>query len=56
MKGTTTISIEEYAANSEEILERVNKGEKIAIVDGELRAVLVPSKFSYLSDKVSQTP
>ena len=56
MKGTTTVSIEEYAANSEEILKRVNKGEKIAIVDGELRAVLVPSKYSYLSDEVSQPP
>ena len=38
-----TVTIKEFVADQEEILKRVEKGEKIAVTDGEVSAVLVPS-------------
>ena len=38
-----TLTIEEFVEDQEEILKRVEKGEKIAVTDGEVSAVLVPS-------------
>ena len=38
-----TLTIKEFVADSEGIIKRVEKGEKIAVTDGELSAVLVPS-------------
>ena len=38
-----TLTIKEFVADQEEILKRVEKGEKIAVTDGEVSAVLVSS-------------
>ncbi len=38
-----TLTIKEFVADSESIIKRVEKGEKIAVTDGEVSAVLVPS-------------
>ena len=38
-----TLTIKEFVADQEEILKRVEKGEKIAVTDGEVSAVLVPT-------------
>ena len=38
-----TISIEEYIKDQEAILKQVNEGAKIAITDGQVSAVLVPT-------------
>ena len=38
-----TITIEEYIKDQEDILKQVNEGAKIAVTDGEVSAVLVPS-------------
>ena len=38
-----TLTIEELVEDQESILKRVEKGEKIAVTDGEVSAVLVPS-------------
>ena len=38
-----TLTIEEFVEDQESILKRVEKGEKIAVTDGEVSAVLVPS-------------
>ena len=38
-----TFTIKEFVADQEAILKRVDKGEKIAVTDGEISAVLVPS-------------
>tara|TARA_R100000008_G_C3464495_1_gene105826 strand:- start:166 stop:327 length:162 start_codon:yes stop_codon:yes gene_type:complete len=38
-----TLTIKEFVADSEAIIKRVEKGEKIAVTDGEVSAVLVPS-------------
>ena len=38
-----TLTIEQFVDDQEEILKRVDKGEKIAVTDGEVSAVLVPS-------------
>ena len=38
-----TLTIKEFVADQESILRRVEKSEKIAVTDGELSAVLVPS-------------
>ena len=38
-----TLTIKEFVADQESILRRVEKGEKIAVTDGEVSAVLVPS-------------
>ena len=38
-----TLTIEEFVEYQEEILKRVEKGEKIAVTDGEVSAVLVPT-------------
>ena len=39
-----TLTIKEFVADQEAILKRVEKGEKIAVTDGEVSAVLVPSE------------
>ena len=39
-----TLTIEQFVDDQEEILKRVDKGEKIAVTDGEVSAVLVPSE------------
>ena len=38
-----TLTIEQFVDDQEDILKRVDKGEKIAVTDGEVSAVLVPS-------------
>ena len=38
-----TLTIKEFVADQQAILKRVEKGEKIAVTDGEVSAVLVPS-------------
>ena len=38
-----TLTIEEFVEDQESILKRVEKGEKIAVTDGEVSAILVPS-------------
>ena len=39
-----TLTIEEFVADSQGIIKRVEKGEKIAVTDGKVSAVLVPSE------------
>ena len=39
-----TLTIKEFVDDSENIIRRVEKGEKIAVTDGEVSAVLVPSE------------
>jgi len=39
-----TLTIKEFVADQQAILKRVEKGEKIAVTDGEVSAVLVPSE------------
>ena len=39
-----TLTIKEFVDDSEKIIRRVEKGEKIAVTDGEVSAVLVPSE------------
>ena len=38
-----TLTIKEFVDDSENIIRRVEKGERIAVTDGEVSAVLVPS-------------
>ena len=38
-----TLTIKEFVEDQEAILKRVEMGEKIAVTDGEISAVLVPS-------------
>ncbi len=38
-----TLTIKEFVEDQEAILKRVEKGEKIAVTDGEVSAVLVSS-------------
>tara|TARA_B000000532_G_C18551462_1_gene270136 strand:+ start:83 stop:244 length:162 start_codon:yes stop_codon:yes gene_type:complete len=38
-----TLTIKEFVEDQQEILKRVEKGEKIAVTDGEVSAVLVAS-------------
>ena len=38
-----TLTIKEFVDDSENIIRRVEKGEKIAVTDGEVSAVLVAS-------------
>ena len=38
-----TLTIKEFVEDQESILKRVEKGEKIAVTDGEVSAILVPS-------------
>ena len=38
-----TLTIKEFVDDSENIIRRVEKGEKIAVTDGEVSAVLGPS-------------
>ena len=38
-----TLTIEQFVDDQEDILKRVDNGEKIAVTDGEVSAVLVPS-------------
>ena len=42
-----TLTIKEFVADQEAILKRVEKGEKIAVTDGEVSAVLV-SSYEYV--------
>ena len=42
-----TLTIKEFVADQEAILKRVEKGEKIAVTDGEVSAVLVSSDEYY---------
>ena len=38
-----TLTIKEFVEDSEDIIRRVEKGEEIAVTDGVVSAVLVPS-------------
>ena len=49
-----TLTIEEFGEDQEEILKRVDRGEKIAVTDGEVSAVLV-SGDEYYYDLHSKT-
>ena len=42
-----TLTIEQFVDDQEAILKRVDKGEKIAVTDGEVSAVLVSSDEYY---------
>ena len=42
-----TLTIEQFVDDQEEILKRVDKGEKIAVTDGEVSAVLVSGDVYY---------
>ena len=42
-----TLTIKEFVADQEAILKRVDKGEKIAVTDGEVSAILVSSDEYY---------
>ena len=42
-----TLTIKEFVADQEAILKRVEKGEKIAVTDGEVSAILVSSDEYY---------
>ena len=47
-----TLTIKEFVEDQEAILKRVDKGEKIAVTDGEISAVLVPSdEYVYKMNK-----
>ena len=49
-----TLTIKEFVADQQEILKRVERGEKIAVTDGEVSAVLV-SGDEYYYDLHSKT-
>ena len=38
-----TLTIKEFVEDQEAILKRVERGEKIAVTDGDVSAILVPS-------------
>ena len=38
-----TLTIKEFVADSKRIIKRVENGEKIAVTDGDVSAILVPS-------------
>ena len=42
-----TLTIKEFVADSKRIIKRVEKGEKIAVTDGEVSAVLVSGDEYY---------
>ena len=42
-----TLTIKEFVADSENIINRVQKGQKIAVTDGEVSAVLVSGDEYY---------
>ena len=42
-----TLTIKEFVEDQEAILKRVDKGEKFAVTDGHVSAVLVPSDEYY---------
>ena len=42
-----TLTIKEFVADSENFIKRVEKGEKIAVTDGEVSAVLVSGDEYY---------
>jgi antitoxin (DNA-binding transcriptional repressor) of toxin-antitoxin stability system len=42
-----TLTIKEFVADSQRIIKRVENGEKIAVTDGDLSAVLVSSDEYY---------
>ena len=49
-----TITLEEYGKDSDNIHKRVEKGEKIAVTDGQVSVVLTPSD-EYVRMPVSYT-
>ena len=51
-----TLTIEEFVEDQESILKRVEKGEKIAVTDGEVSAVLVPSDQYIYSMNINDGP
>ena len=51
-----TLTIEEFVEDQEEILKRVDRGEKIAVTDGEVSAVLVPSDQYIYSMNINDGP
>ena len=42
-----TLTIKEFVADPDKIIKRVENGEKIAVTDGEVSAVLVSSEDYY---------
>ena len=43
-----TITLEEYGKDSDNIHKRVEKGEKIAVTDGQVSVVLTPVSYTHL--------
>ena len=51
-----TLTIKECVADSKRIIQRVERGEKIAVTDGDVSAVLVPSDESIYKMNNSDGP
>ena len=51
-----TLTIKEFVEDQQAILKRVDKGEKIAVTDGEVSAVLVASDESIYKMNNSDGP
>ena len=51
-----TLTISEFVKDQEAILKRVDKGEKIAVTDGQVSAVLVPSEEYIYKHNNSDAP
>ena len=51
-----TLTIKEFVEDQEAILKRVDKGEKIAVTDGQVSAVLVPSEEYIYKHNNSDAP
>ena len=51
-----TLTIKEFVEDQEAILKRVERGEKIAVTDGEISAVLVSSDEYIYKVAISDAP
>ena len=51
-----TLTIKEFVEDQQAILKRVEKGEKIAVTDGEVSAVLVASDQYIYSMNINDGP
>ena len=51
-----TLTIKEFVADAARIIKRVEEGEKIAVTDGDVSAVLVPSHEYLYSVTNSDAP
>ena len=51
-----TLTIKEFVADPDSIIKRVENGEKIAVTDGEVSAVLVPSDEYVYTMTINDAP